>query len=123
MKQSHPLRVVLSELSGSPGRQLELFALVNLGLVQSIASGVLTPTEAVERFYHARNCLYVQKHFRRKEAQIIMSHGIQLPDLFDSLSPEEAQRELYHELEAMRSLCLKLLGKGRPRSNASHAAA
>jgi hypothetical protein len=123
MKQSHPLRVVLSELSGGPGRQLELFALVNLGLVQSIASGVLTPTEAVERFYHARNCLYVQKHFRRKEAQIIMSHGVQLPDLFDSLSPEEAQRELYHELETMRSLCLKLLGKGRSRSPANHAAA
>ena len=46
-------------LSGSLAQQL--FALVNLGLVQSMASGVLTPTEAVERFYHARNCLYVQK--------------------------------------------------------------
>ena len=87
MKQPHPLRVVLSELNGSLARQLELFALVNLGLVQSMASGVLTPTEAVERFYHARNCLYVQKHFRRKEAQIIMSRGVQLPDLFDCLPP------------------------------------
>lgn len=71
MKQSHPLRVVLSELSGSVRRQLELFALVNLGLVQLMASGVLTPTEAVERFYHAGNFLYGQKHFRRKEAQMI----------------------------------------------------
>jgi hypothetical protein len=119
---AYQLRRLFSELSGSPGRQLELFALVNLGLVQSIASGVLTPTEAVERFYHARNCLYVQKHFRRKEAQIIMSHGVQLPHLFDSLSPEKAQRELYHELETMRSLCLKLLGKGRSRSPANHVA-
>lgn len=123
MKQSHPFRVILSEQIGSLTQQLELFALVNLGLVQSMASGVLTPTEAVERFYHARNCLYVQKHFRRKEAQIIMSRGVQLPDLFDCLPPEEAQRELYHELETMRSLCLKLLGKGRSRSSADHAAA
>jgi len=68
MKQTHPLRVALSELSGSLAQQLELFALVNLGLVQSMASGVLTPTEGVERFYHAKNSLYVQKHFRRKEA-------------------------------------------------------
>ena len=68
MKQIHPLRVALSELSGSLAQQLELFALVNLGLVQSMASGVLTPTEGVERFYHAKNSLYVQKHFRRKEA-------------------------------------------------------
>ena len=88
MKQSHGLRVVLSELSGSVGRQLELFALVNLGLVQSMASGVLTPTEAVERFYHVGNFLYVQKHFRRREAQTIMSRGIRLPDLFDSCHPK-----------------------------------
>jgi hypothetical protein len=123
MKKLHPLRVVLSELNGSLARQLELFALVNLGLVQSMASGVLTPTEAVKRFYHAGNCLYVQKHLRKKEAQLIMSRGVQLPDLFDCLAPEEAQRELYHELETMRSLCLKLLGKGRSRSTANHAAA
>ena len=42
-----------------------------------------------------------------------MSHGVQLPDLFDCLPTEEAQREFYHELETMRSLCLKLLEKGR----------
>jgi hypothetical protein len=123
MKKLHPLRVVLSELNGSLARQLKLFALVNLGLVQSMASGVLTPTEAVERFYHTGNCLYVQKHLRKKEAHLIMTRGVQLPDLFDCLPPEEAQRELYHELETMRSLCLKLLGKGRSRSTANHAAA
>jgi hypothetical protein len=52
-----------------------------------------------------------------------MSRGVQLPDLFDSLLPEEAQRELYQELETIRSLCLKLLGKRRSRSSADHAAA
>jgi hypothetical protein len=122
LKQPHPF-AVLSELSSNLARQLELFALVNLGLVQSMASGILTPTEAVERFYHARNCLHVRKHLRKKEAQLIMSRGVQLPDLFDCLPPEEAQRELYHELETMRALCLKLLRKGRSRNAANHAAA
>ena len=42
-----------------------------------------------------------------------MSHGVQLPDLFDCLPTEEAQREFLHELEMIRSLCLKLLEKGR----------
>ena len=51
-----------------------------------------------------------------------MSRGVQLRDLFDCLPPEEAQRELYHELETMRSLCLKLLRKRRSRSSADHAA-
>ena len=112
-----------SEPSGSLAEQLELFALVNLGLLQSMVSGILTPTDTVERFYNARNCLYVQKHFRRREAQTIMSRGVQLPDLFDSLPPDEAQRELYHELETMCALSLKLLGKGRSRNAANHATA
>jgi hypothetical protein len=113
MGQSYQLRSVLSEASGDPSQQLELFALVNLGLVQSLASGVLSATEAVQHFYNADNCLFVRTHFRSQEANAIMSHGVQLPDLFDCLSPEEAQREFCHELETMRSLCLKLLEKGR----------
>ena len=123
MRQTQPFRVVLSEVSGNLTQQLELFALVNLGLAQSMASGVLTPTEAIERFYHTENCLYVQKHFRNKEAQAIMSRGVQLPDLFDCLPPDEARREFYRELETIRSLCLKLLGKKRSRRDADHAAA
>jgi hypothetical protein len=34
---------------------------------------------------------------------------VQLPDLFESLEAEEAQREFFHELEKIRGLCLKLL--------------
>jgi hypothetical protein len=117
MKLENPFRIVLSEASVSLTQQIELFALVNLGLVQSLASGTLTVTEAVERFYHADNCLYVRKHFRSREADAIMSHGVQLPDLFDCLSPEEAQREFYHELETMRALCLNLLQRKRSRRN------
>jgi hypothetical protein len=38
-----------------------------------------------------------------------MSHGVQLPDLFEVLPPEEAHREFQRELATIRSLCLKLL--------------
>jgi hypothetical protein len=113
MKQRHPSRLLLSEVPGSPPQQLELFALVNLGLVQSLASGLLSPTEAVERFYHADNCLYVQRELRKREASAIMSRGTQLPDLFECLPAEEARREFYHELETIRALCLKVLGEKR----------
>ena len=88
MKQRHPSRMRLSDVPGNPAQQLELFALVNLGLVQSLASGILSPDEAVKRFYHADNCLYLQRHFRRREANTIMSRGVQLPDIFECLPPE-----------------------------------
>lgn len=123
MKQHQSSRIVLSATRSNIAQQRELFALLNLGLVQSLASGVLSPTEAVECFYHAENCLYVQRQFRQKEANAIMSHGVQLPDLFECLPAEEAQREFYHELETMRSLCLQLLEKRRSSSATAHAAA
>jgi hypothetical protein len=113
MKQKDTFRISLSEASGSPTQKLELFALLNLGLVQSLASGTLSATEAIERFYHADNCLYVRTHLRNRQADAIMSHGIQLPDLFDCLPMDEAQREFYHELETIRTLCLNLLEKKR----------
>ncbi len=121
MRQDHQFCIVLSDASGSPTQQLELFALLNLGIAQSLASGVLSATEAIQRFYHADNCLYVQKHLRSKEANAIMSHGVQLPDLFDCLPAEEAQREFFHELETIRSLSLQLLEKGRSFGVASRA--
>jgi hypothetical protein len=123
MKRLQSVNIVLSKLSGSPSQKLELFALVNLGLVLSLTSGVLTPTEAVARFYHAENCLHVKSHYRKKEAQEVMSRGVQLADLFESLSPEEARREFYRELESVRTLCIKILGKGRNRSDTHQAAA
>ena len=113
MKKIHPFRVVLSDTNWGQTEELELFALLNLGIVQSLSSGVLNATEAIQRFYHADNCLYVRKHLKNNQANAIMSHGVQLPDLFDCCPAEEAQREFLHELEMIRSLCLKLLEKER----------
>jgi hypothetical protein len=43
----------------------------------------------------------------------IMSHGVPLPDLFDILPIEEAQRQFLLALHAMRSLCFRLIDAGR----------
>jgi hypothetical protein len=42
-----------------------------------------------------------------------MSRGVQLPDLFDALPAEQAQREFNRELAALRNLSLELLGQKR----------
>ena len=42
-----------------------------------------------------------------------MSHGVQLPDIFDALPVEATQREFQRELTTMHSLCLKLIGDKR----------
>ncbi len=91
MRRRLPMRIHLSEAKGTPTHKLELFALLNLGLVQSLASGVLSPTEAIQCFYHAENCVYVQRRLRKREARVIMSHGVQLADLFEWLPEEEAR--------------------------------
>ena len=123
MKQRPTSRMLLSQVAGNPPQQLEHFAIVNLGLVQSLASGLLSPAEAVGRFYHADNCLYVRRHLRRREANAIMSRGVQLPDLFECLPAEAARREFYRELETIRALCLKLLSEKRSRGLADRAVA
>ena len=71
--------------------------------------GVFTTTDALRVFFHTENCLFVRKQLRDKLADAIMSHGVQLPDLFEALPPEEAHREFQRELATIRLLCLKLL--------------
>jgi hypothetical protein len=102
-------------LSGKSGRSASspaaLFALLNLGLIESLANGMLSPDEAVRLFYNAENCLFVGKHLKKKIAAEIMSRATQLPDLFEALPADEALREFQHELATIRSLCLRLLEK------------
>lgn len=123
MTKRHSLRFVLAEFGGSLDQRLELAALVNLGMVQSLAGGVLSPVEAVERFYHADNCLFAKTQLRNRDLNEVMSRGTQLPDPFEALPADAAQRQFLHELEAMRSLCLRLLERIRSARAAGHAAA
>jgi hypothetical protein len=107
----------LDTLLPTPGRpreqQLALFALLNLGMIESLANGVVSAADALQLFFNADNCLFVRKQLRNKTADEIMSHGVQLPDLFDALPTEEAHREFQRELATMRTLCLRLLEEKR----------
>jgi hypothetical protein len=107
------LNTLLSDTKATATHPLALFALLSLGIIESLANGLISPTDAVRTFYDAENCLFVRKRLRDKLADRIMSHGVQLPDLFSVLPPEEAHREFQHELATMRGLCLKLLENKR----------
>ena len=109
MSHSMSLQALLTASNNVPGQPLALFALLTLGMLESLAQGLLSATEALRVFFHAENCMFVRKHLRDKTADAVMSHGVQLPDLFAGLPPGEAQREFQRELATMRALCLKLV--------------
>jgi non-ribosomal peptide synthetase component E (peptide arylation enzyme) len=79
------LKTVLAEAGNAPEQQLALFALLNLGLVESLASGSVSASDAVRFFFHAENCLFVRRRLRDRTADEVMSRGVQLPDLFEAL--------------------------------------
>ena len=99
MSHSMSLQALLTASNAVPGQPLALFALLTLGILESLAHGLLSVTDALRIFFHAENCVFV------------LSHGVQLPDLFEALPTAEAQREFQRELATMRALCLKLLEK------------
>ena len=107
------LKTLLSASGETPAQQLTLFALLNLGMIESLANGLISVTDALRVFYNGENCLFVRRQLREKTADEIMSRGVQLPDLFAALPIEEAHREFQRELATMRSLCLKLLESQR----------
>jgi hypothetical protein len=103
------LEALLAAVGWDRVEQLKLFARLILGLIEELDHGLISATDAVEGIYNADNCLFIRNHFREKLPDRIMSHGVQLPDLFDALPAELAYREFKHDLATMRSLCLKLL--------------
>ncbi len=108
MKDSISLQALLSPL-GDKQQQVPSFALLCLGIIESLASGLMGATDALRIFFHAENCLFVRKKLKEEIADQLMSHGVQLADLFDALPAEEAQQEFQRELAAMHSLSLELL--------------
>ncbi len=111
MNDSMDLKILLAALETTSLQSKTLFVLINLGIVESLANGLLGAAEAPRLFYHADNCRFVRKRLRDKTADEIMSRGVQLPDLFEALPADEAQRAFQHEVATMRGLCLKLLEK------------
>jgi hypothetical protein len=112
MKQRVDIEVLLSHY-GSEAQRLASFALLTLGVVESLAAGAITIPAAVEVYFHADNCLYVRRQLRHEVADDIMGRGVQLPDLFDALPVDEAQQEFQREIVTMRTLCLALLNDQR----------
>lgn len=90
-----------------------LFALIGLGVVESLTSGSMDASEAVEVFFHADNCLFVRDGLADKVADEIMSRGVQLPDLFEALPTEQATQAYQQELTAIHALCLQLVERKR----------
>jgi len=99
----------LAVLAARQEQPAALFAVAALGIVDSLAAGSLTPTDATRAFFHAKNCRFVRSRLRDKRADEVMGRGVQLADLFDALPAEEAYREFQHELQAMKALCHALL--------------
>ncbi len=108
MTESIDRQTFLSQ-AGKKRQKITSFALLCLGIIESLANGLISATDAVRFFFHADNWLFVQKHLKEKIAIRIMSHGVQLPDLLEALPAEEAQREFQHELTIIHTQCLKLL--------------
>ncbi|MFZ0545020.1 MAG: hypothetical protein WAM60_06265 [Candidatus Promineifilaceae bacterium] len=109
MNEKIYLKNLLSESEQTAEENLELFALLNLGILESLNQGLLSASEALRTFYHAENSLFVRQRLQDRTADEIMSRGVQLPDLFEVLPTEEAQREFQREMAALHALCLRLL--------------
>ena len=108
MQQIIELKSLLAR-TNDPHQREEAFALLGLGITESLSSGARGAVEAMREFFHAENCLYVKQTLHSRVADEFMSRGIQLADLFDILPVEEAQREYQREIALMRALCLRLL--------------
>jgi hypothetical protein len=112
MKKNIELCLLLSH-AGDRDQKVTSFALLCLGIIESLNAGHVSAAEAMRIFFNADNCLFVRKGLKQKIADQIMSRGVQLPDLVDFVPAEDAQKEFHYELASMRSLALKLLEKQR----------
>lgn len=111
MKNSIELSTLLTQETAKD--RLAVFAIIGLGLVESLKRRTLAAGMAVRVFFHASNCLYVKNNLRSAAANRFMSHGVQLEDLFDILPKKEAAAEFQKELEQMHSICLRILDSKR----------
>lgn len=100
-----------AEVQEDGGRTL--LPIIVLGILESLENGRLTPSEAIQGFFNADNCKFVEKSIKNKTAREIMARGVQLPDLFEALPREEALQEFQRELAKIRELCLELIGEQR----------
>jgi hypothetical protein len=113
MQKPMNLQQVLNAAGADSARQLELFAILTLGIMESLENGVLSPAEAITVFFNLENCRFVRDNLPAKAADEVMGRGVQLPDLLEALDAEEAPKEFQREIAAIRRLCLGLLEEHR----------
>src|SRR3954468_13949821 len=75
----------LATITSGQQQPLALFAVTSLGIVDSLAAGSLTPTQAIHAFFHGKNIQYAKKKLNDQRANEIMGRGVQLADLFDAM--------------------------------------
>jgi len=109
VKEKILLKNLFYEPSQAHQEQLGIFALLNLGILESLNNGLMSVSDSLQAFFNVENSLFVRNNLRDRIAEEIMSRGVQLHDLFDALPPDEAQREFQRELTKIKSLCLLLL--------------
>jgi hypothetical protein len=81
----------LAKITSGQQKPLALFAVTSLGIVDSLAAGSLTPTQAIRAFFHGKNIQYTKKKLNDERANEIMG------------------REFQHELQAIKALCYEVL--------------
>ena len=79
----------LATVTSSQDEPLALFAVTSLGIVESLACGSLTATQAIHSFFHRTNVRFVKSKLRDDRATQIMGRGVQLADLFKAMPVEE----------------------------------
>lgn len=105
------LSTLLGGSGSDPADRLRLFAMISLGVVESLAAQLLPPDEAVRIYFHAENCLFVRHQLGDKRADTIMGRGVQLVDLFDALPADEAHSAFLRQIKSLRDACLDLLAR------------
>jgi hypothetical protein len=113
MQKPIKLQLVLDPVGADSARKLELFALLTLGIIESLENRLLSPAQAITVFFNLENCRFVRDNLPAEGADHVMGRGVQLPDLLDALNPEDAHKEFQREVAAIRRLCLGLLGEHR----------
>lgn len=76
MNNTIELRQLLAKPGQTRTEQMEIFALLNLGILESLSHGLISATDALRKFFHAENCLFVRQQMRSRTADEIMSRGV-----------------------------------------------
>lgn len=113
MNKAMNFSTVLTAAGEAPANQIELFALLTLGIVESLENRLLSPAEAITVFFNADNCRFVRERLPDKSADEVMGRGVQLPDLLDAIPPSDSPQELRNEIAVIRRLCLGMLESHR----------